>query len=63
MAITVANITTLVNTLIRDATTDSVSAAERRQAYDEATVWLLEQTTNDHQIRTYNLDYIDGINS
>ena len=61
MAITIANLTTLVNTFIRDDTTDSVSAAERRAAMDEATVWLLENTTNDHLIETYNLDYIPTV--
>ena len=63
MAITCANLTTLINTFIRDTTTDSVSAAERRAAMDEATVWLIENTTNDHIIETYNLDYVDGIHN
>src|SRR3990167_10217808 len=63
MAITCANLTTLINTFIRDTTTDSVSAAERRAAMDEATVWLIESTTNDHIIETYNLDYVDGIHN
>lgn len=63
MSCTIADVQTPLNTFIRDTTTDSVSAAERLEAINEATAWLIEQTTNDHQIRTYNLDYVPTIHS
>lgn len=63
MSITVSDVQTQLNTFFRDASTDSVSAAERLQAINEATVWLIENTTNDHAIRTYNLDYVAGLHT
>lgn len=61
MALTVANLVTNMDTYMGDATTNSVSAAERLQFLTEAVVWLQEETENDHQNATYTLPYLDGV--
>lgn len=63
MSVTVATIITQMDTFFRDASTDSISAAERLQAVNEATVWLIENTTNDHTKRTYDIDYVAGLHT
>lgn len=62
MAITVASIISNFNTYVGDASTDRITAAERLQYVTEATNWLQEELKNDHQVKTYELDYIDTVN-
>lgn len=62
MAVTVANLITNLDTYISDTTTDRVSQAERLQALTEAAAWIIEETGNDHTVKTYELDYLDTIN-
>jgi hypothetical protein len=61
MSVTVNDVISYANQYFRDSSNDVVTAAERLQAVSEATVWLMEQTTNDHVIKTYDIDYVDGI--
>ncbi len=62
MAITVATIQTELNTIIGDASTDRISAAERLQFINQAVDWLLTEMDNDHSIRTYSVSYFDTLN-
>jgi hypothetical protein len=62
MAVTLANLTSNLNTYFGDATEDRISNAERYQALTEATVWLLEELGNDHNIKTYDVNFFDTIN-
>jgi len=62
MAITVANIITNLDSYIGDTTTDRISAAERLQYINEATIWLQEELGNDTLNATYDLDYFDTVN-
>lgn len=61
MTLTISTVKDYVNEYFRDASTDSVSDTKRIQAINEATVWLMEQTQNDHVIKTYDIDYVTGI--
>jgi len=61
MAVLVSDLVTQLDTNFRDSSTNSISAAERRQALTEATVWLMENTLNDHMINTYSLNYAYGV--
>ena len=61
MAITVADIETNLQTYLSDTSNDSVSAAERLQAITEATVWLQEESGNDHLNVTFDLDFLDTV--
>lgn len=61
MSVTEASIETNFNTYIGDASTDRISAAERLQLATEATVWLQEETGNDHLIKTYAVNYYDNV--
>jgi hypothetical protein len=63
MALTEASLETNFNTYIGDSSTDRISAAERLQFATEATVWLQEETGNDHLIDTYTLNYLDGVHT
>ena len=62
MSLTIATIITNLNTYVGDASTDRISAAERLQYINEAVIWLQEELKNDHQVKTYDLTYIDTIN-
>lgn len=62
MSVTVANLFTNLNTYFGDNTTDRVSDAERYEAITEATVWLLEELGNDHNIKTYDVSFYDSVN-
>lgn len=62
MSVTLANLFTNVNTYFGDSSTDRISDAERYQAITEATVWLLEEIGNDHNVKTYELDFLDTVN-
>ena len=62
MSVTLSNLITNVNTYFGDSTTDRVSDPERYQAITEATVWLLEELGNDHNVKTYDVSYFDTIN-
>ncbi len=61
MAVTIASIQTNLNTYLGDASTDRVSAAERLQYITEAVIWLQEELKNDHQIKTYDMQYLDTV--
>lgn len=61
MSVTEASLETNFNTYIGDTSTDRISAAERLQLATEATVWLLEETGNDHMIKTYSLAYFQNV--
>lgn len=63
MAVLVSDLVTTLDKYIRDTSTDSVSAAERYDALTEATVWLIERTTNEHAVRTYTLNYVDTVHT
>lgn len=63
MALTEATLETLFNTYIADSSTDRISAAERLNFATEATVWLQEETGNDHMVRTYSLNYYDNVHT
>jgi len=62
MSLTIANIITNLDTNLGDESTDRISQAERFQAITEATVWLQEETQNDHTVDSYDLSYFDTIN-
>lgn len=62
MAVTVASIVTNLDTYFGDTSTDRVSSAERIQAINEATVWLLEELGNEHSNQTYTLNFVDTVN-
>jgi len=62
MSLTIATILTPFNTYLGDASNDRVTAAERLQYVTEATIWLQESLQNDHQVKTYELDYLDTVN-
>lgn len=62
MSITIASIITNFNTYLGDTSNDRVSAAERLQYITEGTVWLQEELKNDHQVKTYDLSYLDTVN-
>jgi hypothetical protein len=62
MSITVSDINTELNTIIGDSSTDRITAAERLQFATEAVVWAQINTLNDHQVRTFDLDYFDTVN-
>lgn len=62
MAITVASIITNFDTYLGDSSNDRVSAAERLQYVTEAVIWLQEELKNDHQVKTYDLQYVDTVN-
>ena len=62
MAVTLANLFTNLNTYFGDASTDRILDAERYQALTEATVWLLEELGNDHNLQTYEFNFYDTIN-
>jgi len=61
MSITTATIITDLDTHIGDTSTDRVSAAERLAAITEATVRLQELLKSDHNINTYELDFLDSV--
>lgn len=61
MSVQVSDIITNFNTYLGDTSNDRVTAAERLQYVTEAVVWLKESLQNDHDIRTYDLSYIDTI--
>ena len=61
MATTVQKILDPMNTAIGDSSTDRITAAERLQAVNEATIWLQEELQNDLQNVTYELNYFDTI--
>lgn len=61
MALTVAPLVSNFDTYIGDTSTDRISAAERYQFLTEATVWLQEETGNDHMVKTYKLPYYDNV--
>jgi len=61
MALTIANLVTNLDSYIGDSSTDRITAAERLQYLTEATVWLQEETENDHQNATYKLNYLDTV--
>lgn len=61
MAVTVASIITNFDTYIGDTSNDRVTAAERLQLVNEATVWLQEELGNDHMVKTYTLNYYDNV--
>lgn len=63
MSITVQTIHTSVDTYLNDTTTDSISLNERYEAITEATLWLMENTISDNQLKTFNLDYIGSIHN
>lgn len=61
MAVTVASVITNFDTYIGDTSNDRISAAERLQYINEATVWLQEELGNDHMVKTYALNYYDNV--
>jgi len=61
MSVQVSDIITNFNTYLGDSSNDRVTAAERLQYVTEAVVWLKESLQNDHDIRTYDLSYIDTV--
>lgn len=63
MSVTEASFETNFNTYIGDASTDRISAAERLQFATEATVWLMEETGNDHMVKSYTLNYYDNVHT
>lgn len=62
MSVTLANLFTNLNTYFGDSTTDRITDAERYQALTESTVWLLEELGNDHNIKTYEVNFYDTVN-
>ncbi len=62
MSLTVADVQTLFDRYIGDASTNRVTAADRLGYITEATIWLQEELKNDHQIKTYELSYVDTVN-
>lgn len=62
MSITIADIQTNFNTYIGDSSTDRISAAERLQYFNEATVWVQEELGNDLQNYTQKINYYDTVN-
>lgn len=62
MALAISDIITSFNTYLGDSSTDRVSAVERLNYVTEAVIWLQEELKNDHQVRTYDLNYIDTVN-
>lgn len=62
MSVTLASLFTNLNTYFGDSSTDRISDAERYQALTEATVWLLEELGNDHNIQTYDFNFYDTVN-
>jgi hypothetical protein len=63
MSITLADVISTLDKDLGDTTTDSISLAERCDAITEATVWLIERTTNEHAVRTYDINYVDTVHS
>jgi hypothetical protein len=63
MAITVADLFSTLHKNLGDYTNDSVSTTEKYDALTEATVWLIEHTTNEHAVRTYDINYIDTVHA
>lgn len=63
MSVTEASFETNFNTYIGDTSVDRISAAERLQLATEATVWLQEETGNDHTVKTYTLNYYDSVHT
>src|SRR3990167_650643 len=61
MSTTVAKIIDPMNTALGDTSTDRITAAERLQAVNEATIWLQEELQNDLQNVTYSLNYFDTV--
>lgn len=61
MAITVADVRTELNTIIGDSSTDRITEAERIQFIDQAVTWVQQQTLNDHQVRTFDMEYFGGL--
>lgn len=62
MSITVSDIQTELNTRIGDSSTDRVSAAQRLSYITQGVVWLQEKLMNDHQAKTYDINFYDGVN-
>lgn len=63
MSVTVASLITNLDTYIGDTSNDRITAAERLQLINEATVWLQEELGNDHMIKTYTLNYYDNVHT
>ncbi len=61
MAIQVNDIITEFNTIIGDSSNDRVTAAERLSYITKGTVWFKQETSNDHSVNTFDIDYIDGV--
>lgn len=61
MATTVSGIQSKVNIFISDASTNSVSAADRLSAISQATQNLMADIGFDHFNATYSLDYFDTV--
>lgn len=61
MSVTVASLVTNFDTYIGDSSTDRISQVERFQFLTESTVWLQEETGNDHMVKTYTLNYYDNV--
>lgn len=61
MSITEASLETNFNTYIADPSTDRVSAAERLQFATESVIWLQQELENEHQDKTYVLNYFDNV--
>jgi len=61
MSVSVTNLITNFDTYLGDSSTDRVSTAQRYQYLTEATVWLQEQLRNDHQVKTYDISYVDTV--
>ncbi len=62
MSITISNVQDELNTIIGDSSTDRVSAAQRLSYITQATAWFKEETSNDHSVSTFDIQYYDGIN-
>lgn len=61
MSVTEASLEANFNTYIGDSSVDRISAAERLQLATESTVWLQQETGNDHMVKTYSLKYYDNV--
>lgn len=61
MSLTEAALETNFNTYIADTSTDRVSAAERLQFATESVIWLQQELENEHQDKTYVLNYFDNV--
>ena len=62
MSITVAHIITDSDTYIADSSTNTVTAAQRLAAITEGTAELAQRLNNEHQIVTYDFDFLDSVN-